>query len=334
MSRSIRKLWMATLLSLIMVIMLNGAVVYAAAAEMPGDPSAADEQEYGVLVVENLEGMGTVDVICEDMRDVFSYDYYELLIPLGKEVLIAIKPYPVYKIKSVSFGKRILKGSRGVYSIVVTEPFMTVGITYKAASNSSNGSDNNESGESTENKVHGSESSSGNKDSVSSISYDVEVTYLDTDDDKVVDIPNAREEVSGIPVEKPDSDNEISYMADSEEEMLGDAAGTEPVTAYETEPPSMEEKDTAMPVRNTEGIKSEDTDAKTEKDDLIMPSNDRTVSARKQIPENVNQEFDNSGNQEEKSVLILSNFPLYLFLVCCMILVKRKIQTKKVEIDG
>lgn len=327
MSGMMKKYCVGILLCVILSGCVNNVHVRAAEEEIRDTPVPANEQEYGILVIECVDGGGTIEISCGDMKENSNCDYYEMEIPLGEEVTITIHPYAAYELKSVKLGDNLLKSQDGQYKMIMTESYMTLLVTYGASPNDENGSDS----ESTDNKVHhsGGDEESGN--SVNSISYDVVVTYLDADNHEVTDISSVPSESSDV-VEDIVTGNEELGNIDSGVDSGNDTAGAE--IAYDTSEAKSEEADTETLVETSESIESADTDVKTEKDDTILEPTGGTVAGLGKIAVNSKEEFDNSLNTEEKSVLILSNFPLYLVLVCCMIIVKRIIWMKKVEMDG
>lgn len=331
MNRKMRKVCVRILLCVILSGCAENICVYAAEEEVSNTPVPSDGQEYGILVIECINGGGVIELSSGDFTATSNCDYYEVEVPMEKEIIITVHPKPIYEVGRVRFGNSILKPEDGRYRVIMMKPFMTLSLTYKAASNDNSGNDGSSASESVDNKVHHSDSSLEQEESVSSISYDVEVRYLETADGEVTDIASASENSSDVMVLNADVQEVSAYMAD-DEDLDNNTADTEAVYATDVIP--VEETDLEPLEKISESIESADTDVEMEKEDIILVSASGAAAGQERILVNSKEEFGGSLNAEEKSVLILSNFPLYLVLVCCMILVKRLNWMKKVEIDG
>lgn len=309
----------------------------------------------GILVLEHDRNEGTLEVVYGGERTMVSCDYSELEVPMDQTCILVVHPHAGFEIENVLANGESLKGQDEVYYIYMAEEFMAVDVNYKKTAVQNNYSDNRT--ESTLEMVQGASkdytkaegpariqrnpagSNSGN--SVSAISYDVKVIYLDGRDNPANGEPIVEE------VEHSDSDQDEAV--DGKTTVVG--KDNNPVTFKEKNQEELSKEHTEN-VKKGLIPKNENADREIEsqiqsiissssgfesKDQRFLSQNDNypkdqyrlgqivTVKENgslEEISEVFNEREKTTQTIKTKSVQIISILPLYLFLSCCMIVVR------------
>lgn len=285
--------------------------------------------------MDNQGNFGSVDLFYMDNHDIIQCDYSEYEIPMGVLCRLEIHPLSGYQVDFVKVNQNQINPENEVYEILMTESFTEISIGYVQSE---------EMQSSTRNEVFkDSRVPDSGKNSVSAISHEVKVTYLNEEkeapvsEENTVDVSgNAAvqagepERVDEIISEEIPVNEEVSKFGESAEKELEEKKMAEKEPAEKKQ--SAEETDSKKPVVLEQENKVEEAEEETEE-------MEETAAAEFQdlLPE-IEEESSKISAKEttqikKKSVLNISNLPLYLVAVCCILIVRyMKKWIKKVEV--
>ncbi len=312
--------------------------------------------EAGILVIQNEQDMGTLELICDHERQMVSCDYSELELPLEHTCIMIVHPHTGFTVESVLINGESWEGRDDVYRIGMSEALTTVQISYRKSADQNFLSDGNSSRWTTtpagvcENstksegpdKIARNPSGSNTRNSVSAISYDVKVTYLDGREDSDItgnekDDANDKAAVNG----KDDMNDKPAAKEQDIPEIEEEHAEDERITPNDEEIEGSSVISADVPIlANEYGEAAKTPEVRVQTTGFSgenLASEEKKlqeVSVKKAVGEVSAQEkrhsldFDDVGEEKTvqtiktKSVQIISILPLYLFLSCCMIIVR------------
>lgn len=311
------------------------------------DELTADYVETGICVLENHENFGIVDLSYMDNQYTIKCDYSEYEIPMWTLCRLEIHPLSGYQVEFVKVNQTPVISENGVYEILMNKDFTEISVGYVEAAETKNSLMNE--------PLKDDRIPDSGKDSVSAISREVTVTYLNdkTEDTAKEDVVSEADNVSEetVVLQENVTEEVEKTAAQAEEEAEGvDEALSEKIFANkestgasdESEKSSLEKKEPAEEKQNNETEKTKKkVDSKSEsKAEKTGAKEEKTVSE---------QTLQNSAEEEEnnekistkeatqiakKSVINISKLLLYLLIICCILLVDTEKWIKKVRYNG
>lgn len=301
------------------------------------DISTEEQAENGIVVLDNQGNFGIVDLFYMDMHDTIQCDYSEYEIPMGALCRLEIHPLSGYQVDFVKVNQNQVNSENGVYEILMTESFTEISIGYIQAEEMQN---------STRNELfkEGRIPDSG-KNSVSAISHEVKVTYLNEEkeasasEENSVDVSEAAAVQTGGP-ERVDEIVSEELPVNEEVSKFGESAEKEPEETKTVEKESAEKKSSA---EETDGKKTEDKkQAVLEQENKVKEEEEETEAQFQALSSEIEETSSKIPEKEitqikKKSVLNISNLPLYLLAVCCIVIVRymkkwiKKVRYKWIE---
>ena len=228
-----------------------GEMAYAAETEQISEDAAQQEVEpTGVLVVENDGSFGIVDVYYDDKRQVVSCDYSELEIPVEAMCVLEVCPFSGYEVEMVTVNGKIIESQDGKYCVLLEDGFIMVAVKYKKVDRSdSKGDSSNQLGRKDEehvsNQVYENDGSDKGQSSVSAISYNVKVTYLEIDSVEGDSLNSEKE--PGQSGERPGSGQAVESNSSKISQAVNDSA--EEMDAADEGMDNMKEESTTSEAR-------------------------------------------------------------------------------------
>ena len=299
------------------------------------DASTAEQVENGIVILENQGNFGSVDLIYVDNHYTIKCDYSEYEIPMGTLCRLEIHPLSGYQVDFVKVNQNPISLENEGYEILIQESFTEISIGY-VQTEEMQSSTVNETFQ--DNRIPDS-----GKNSVSAVSYEVKVTYLNTEEktngkeSNVIPEENTVEETENVVAQTKETESIDEGLAEGMP-ANEDARGFENRESTEEEAAKEELTEKKQNVVETESKKTEDkkpviveqedkAEEETEmqesvetKDPDSEPENERKFS---KIPTN------ETGQIKKKLFLNISNLPLYLMIICCILLVRYKKMDKK-----
>lgn len=301
------------------------------------DISTAEQVENGIVVLENQGNFGSVDLIYTDNHYTIKCDYSEYEIPMGALCRLEIHPLLGYQVDFVKVNQNPISLENEVYEILMQESFTEISIGY-AQTEEMQSSTVNETFQ--DNRIPDS-----GKNSVSAVSHEVKVIYLNTEEktneEKINVIPeeNTVEETENVVAQTEETEGVEENLAEgmpaNEEARDFEEENQE---STDEEPAKEELTEKKQNILETESRKTED------KKPVILEKEDK-AEEETEMQESVETKASDSapGNEQKfskitenetcqikkKSFLNISNFPLYLMIICCILLVRYKKMDKK-----
>ena len=297
------------------------------------DISIADQVENGIVILENRGNFGSVDLTYADNHYTIKCDYSEYEIPMGTLCRLEIHPLSGYQVDFVKVNQNPISLENEVYEILMQESFTEISIGY-VQTEEMQSSTVNETFQ--DNRIPDS-----GKNSVSAVSHEVKVTYLNaeekTNEEKINVIPeeNTVEETENVVAQTEETENINEGLAEG---MPANEEAREFEKTEDEEPVEEELTEKKQNVVETESKKTEnkkpvilDLEDKVEEEaqmqesvktkaSYIAPGNERKFS---KISTNETSQI------KKKSFLNISNLLLYLMIICCILLVRYKKMDKK-----
>lgn len=294
-----------------------------------------EEKEQSILVIENSAKDGRVELLYEGELYYVNSDYFELEVTQDSDLLLRIIPKPRKSVENIVANDVEIPSENGVCTLKMKEEFLFLTVSYcevktsEADEGSSLVSDNQE--------YYSAAVAGRDENYVSDITYDVTVTYLNGDAEQEEQVAGniAEKEQSLLPEVESFYENEDIKGAESNydgeetltvlvEEEAAELSISDEITktVEETEEiisePLVENNTNKIPVDNGEkAVVTKGKEAKTALSKNIDEVRSKPVVKTEENLEGIGR----------KSILFLSNLPLYLFVVCCMMLLKRFIKT-------
>lgn len=299
------------------------------------DISTADQVENGIVILENRGNFGSVDLTYADNHYTIKCDYSEYEIPMGTLCRLEIHPLSGYQVDFVKVNQNPISLENEVYEILMQESFTEISIGY-VQTEEMQSSTVNETFQ--DNRIPDS-----GKNSVSAVSHEVKVTYLNaeekTNEEKINVIPeeNTVEETENVVAQTEETENIDEGLAEG---MPANEEAREFEKTEDEEPVEEELTEKKQNVVETESKKTEN------KKPVILELEDK-VEEEAQMQESVKTKasYIAPGNErkfskistnetsqiKKKSFLNISNLLLYLMIICCILLVRYKKIDKKGE---
>lgn len=269
--------------------------------------STADYVENGILVLENRGNCAAIELRYADNHYTVQCDYSEYEIPMGTLFQLEIHPHFGYQVDFVEVNQNLVSPENGIYEILMQEGFTEISVGYVEKEDRKN---------STVNEIFkDNRITNSGKDSVSAISREITVTYLNGEEDQ----PVCGESIAEV------SEDDVVQIAESEnvEEILPEeiSVNGEENGSFE----KVEEQELPEAEQKNEEIESEQPDVlkrekepkinknTSEKTSYTTPENDKKSN---EIPAETTVEI------KKKSSLNILNFPLYLCIICCILVVR------------
>ncbi|MDO5390898.1 MAG: hypothetical protein Q4F24_07395 [Eubacteriales bacterium] len=304
------------------------------------DISTEEQAENGIVVLDNQGNFGIVDLFYMDNHDTIQCDYSEYEIPMGALCRLEIHPLSGYQVDFVKVNQNQINSENGVYEILMTESFTEISIGYIQAEEMQN---------STRNELFkDSRIPDSGKNSVSAISDEVKVTYLNEEKEASVSEENTVDVLENAAVQTggPERVDEIiseEMPVNEEVSKFGESAEKEPEEKKTVEKEPAEKKSSA---EGTDGKRTEDEKpAVLEQENKVKEAEEETEEMEKTAEAQfraLSSEIEETSSKipekeitqiKKKSVLNISYLPLYLLAVCCIIIVRyMKKWIKKVEV--
>lgn len=297
------------------------------------DISTADQVENGIVILENRGNFGSVDLTYADNHYTIKCDYSEYEIPMGTLCRLEIHPLSGYQVDFVKVNQNPISLENEVYEILMQESFTEISIGY-VQTEEMQSSTVNETFQ--DNRIPNS-----GKNSVSAVSHEVKVTYLNaeekTNEEKINVIPeeNTVEETENVVAQTEETENIDEGLAEG---MPANEEAREFEKTEDEEPVEEELTEKKQNVVETESKKTEN------KKPVILELEDK-VEEEAQMQESVKTKasYIAPGNErkfskistnetsqiKKKSFLNISNLLLYLMIICCILLVRYKKMDKK-----
>ena len=297
------------------------------------DISTADQVENGIVILENRGNFGSVDLTYADNHYTIKCDYSEYEIPMGTLCRLEIHPLSGYQVDFVKVNQNPISLENEVYEILMQESFTEISIGY-VQTEEMQSSTVNETFQ--DNRIPDS-----GKNSVSAVSHEVKVTYLNaeekTNEEKIDVIPeeNTVEETENVVAQTEETENIDEGLAEG---MPANEEAREFEKTEDEEPVEEELTEKKQNVVETESKKTEN------KKPVILELEDK-VEEESQMQESVKTKasYIAPGNErkfskistnetsqiKKKSFLNISNLLLYLMIICCILLVRYKKMDKK-----
>ena len=297
------------------------------------DISIADQVENGIVILENRGNFGSVDLTYADNHYTIKCDYSEYEIPMGTLCRLEIHPLSGYQVDFVKVNQNPISLENEVYEILMQESFTEISIGY-VQTEKMQSSTVNETFQ--DNRIPDS-----GKNSVSAVSHEVKVTYLNaeekTNEEKINVIPeeNTVEEIENVVAQTEETENIDEGLAEG---MPANEEAREFEKTEDEEPVEEELTEKKQNVVETESKKTEN------KKPVILELEDK-VEEEAQMQESVKTKasYIAPGNErkfskistnetsqiKKKSFLNISNLLLYLMIICCILLVRYKKMDKK-----
>ena len=297
------------------------------------DISTADQVENGIVILENRGNFGSVDLTYADNHYTIKCDYSEYEIPMGTLCRLEIHPLSGYQVDFVKVNQNPISLENEVYEILMQESFTEISIGY-VQTEEMQSSTVNETFQ--DNRIPDS-----GKNSVSAVSHEVKVTYLNaeekTNEEKINVIPeeNTVEETENVVAQTEETENIDEGLAEG---MPANEEAREFEKTEDEEPVEEELTEKKQNVVETESKKTEN------KKPVILELEDK-VEEEAQMQESVKTKasYIAPGNErkfskistnetsqiKKKSFLNISNLLLYLMIICCILLVRYKKMDKK-----
>ena len=297
------------------------------------DISTADQVENGIVILENRGNFGSVDLTYADNHYTIKCDYSEYEIPMGTLCRLEIHPLSGYQVDFVKVNQNPISLENEVYEILMQESFTEISIGY-VQTEKMQSSTVNETFQ--DNRIPDS-----GKNSVSAVSHEVKVTYLNaeekTNEEKINVIPeeNTVEETENVVAQTEETENIDEGLAEG---MPANEEAREFEKTEDEEPVEEELTEKKQNVVETESKKTEN------KKPVILELEDK-VEEEAQMQESVKTKasYIAPGNErkfskistnetsqiKKKSFLNISNLLLYLMIICCILLVRYKKMDKK-----
>lgn len=297
------------------------------------DISTADQVENGIVILENRGNFGSVDLTYADNHYTIKCDYSEYEIPMGTLCRLEIYPLSGYQVDFVKVNQNPISLENEVYEILMQESFTEISIGY-VQTEEMQSSTVNETFQ--DNRIPDS-----GKNSVSAVSHEVKVTYLNaeekTNEEKINVIPeeNTVEETENVVAQTEETENIDEGLAEG---MPANEEAREFEKTEDEEPVEEELTEKKQNVVETESKKTEN------KKPVILELEDK-VEEEAQMQESVKTKasYIAPGNErkfskistnetsqiKKKSFLNISNLLLYLMIICCILLVRYKKMDKK-----
>lgn len=297
------------------------------------DISTADQVENGIVILENRGNFGSVDLTYADNHYTIKCDYSEYEIPMGTLCRLEIHPLSGYQVDFVKVNQNPISLENEVYEILMQESFTEISIGY-VQTEEMQSSTVNETFQ--DNRIPDS-----GKNSVSAVSHEVKVTYLNaeekTNEEKIDVIPeeNTVEETENVVAQTEETENIDEGLAEG---MPANEEAREFEKTEDEEPVEEELTEKKQNVVETESKKTEN------KKPVILELEDK-VEEEAQMQESVKTKasYIAPGNErkfskistnetsqiKKKSFLNISNLLLYLMIICCILLVRYKKMDKK-----
>ena len=297
------------------------------------DISIADQVENGIVILENRGNFGSVDLTYADNHYTIKCDYSEYEIPMGTLCRLEIHPLSGYQVDFVKVNQNPISLENEVYEILMQESFTEISIGY-VQTEEMQSSTVNETFQ--DNRIPDS-----GKNSVSAVSHEVKVTYLNaeekTNEEKINVIPeeNTVEEIENVVAQTEETENIDEGLAEG---MPANEEAREFEKTEDEEPVEEELTEKKQNVVETESKKTEN------KKPVILELEDK-VEEEAQMQESVKTKasYIAPGNErkfskistnetsqiKKKSFLNISNLLLYLMIICCILLVRYKKMDKK-----
>lgn len=325
MRRGIKRLFISSMLLLCFAFPVKGKEI-------------ETEEHMGILVIENSASDGRIELSLGEELYHVNGDYYELEVPVGTSISLRAFSRPGRKVDTILANGIKLSHKEGECTLEMKEEFIILAFSYVerkdlgTVSGVPSGTENKE--------YHADGESSQDKISASDVTYDVKVTYLHRgevqeeavpeeiiEEDKAVlpdeiSIHNRIETVEEI-ILPSNEDEEGPVVTVSEETVEAsepyDTGNTLELSGEFPEESPLENEENKQHTRVTKISASE-------------PDNEKTASLETVKVTNSELSADPKGNSDDfskKSVLFLSNLPLYLLAVCCMMILKQFIKSDK-----
>ena len=297
------------------------------------DISIPDQVENGIVILENRGNFGSVDLTYADNHYTIKCDYSEYEIPMGTLCRLEIHPLSGYQVDFVKVNQNPISLENEVYEILMQESFTEISIGY-VQTEEMQSSTVNETFQ--DNRIPDS-----GKNSVSAVSHEVKVTYLNaeekTNEEKINVIPeeNTVEETENVVAQTEETENIDEGLAEG---MPANEEAREFEKTEDEEPVEEELTEKKQNVVETESKKTEN------KKPVILELEDK-VEEEAQMQESVKTKasYIAPGNErkfskistnetsqiKKKSFLNISNLLLYLMIICCILLVRYKKMDKK-----
>ena len=308
------------------------------------DISTADYVENGIVILENRGNFGSVDLTYADNHYTIKCDYSEYEIPMGTLCRLEIHPLSGYQVDFVKVNQNPVYAENEVYEILMMEGFIEISIGYTQTE---------EMQSSTINETFKDDRVSDRaKNSVSAVSHEVKVTYLNEEKKNVIPEENTAEVMGSAVGQAGESERVDEVLAEEmavdvneavrnfEEPAEKEVAEKEPAeeemaekkqNAEETESEKAEDKKPAVLEQENE---VEENEEETEMEESVKTEASHIVSEiegkSSKIPAKETTQI------KKKSVLNISNFPLYLLIICCILIVRymKKMDKKGRGING
>lgn len=297
------------------------------------DISIADQVENGIVILENRGNFGSVDLTYADNHYTIKCDYSEYEIPMGTLCRLEIHPLSGYQVDFVKVNQNPISLENEVYEILMQESFTEISIGY-VQTEKMQSSTVNETFQ--DNRIPDS-----GKNSVSAVSHEVKVTYLNaeekTNEEKINVIPeeNTVEEIENVVAQTEETENIDEGLAEGmpaneearefekteDEEPVEEKLTEKKQNVVETESKKTEnKKPVILELEDKVEEEAQMQESVKTKASYIAPGNERKFS---KIPENETNQI------KKKSFLNISNLLLYLMIICCILLVRYKKMDKK-----
>lgn len=299
------------------------------------DISTADQVENGIVILENRGNFGSVDLTYADNHYTIKCDYSEYEIPMGTLCRLEIHPLSGYQVNFVKVNQNPISLENEVYEILMQESFTEISIGY-VQTEEMQSSTVNETFQ--DNRIPDS-----GKNSVSAVSHEVKVTYLNaeekTNEEKINVIPeeNTVEETENVVAQTEETENIDEGLAEGmpaneeardfekteDEEPVEEKLTEKKQNIVETESKKTEnKKPVILELEDKVEEEAQMQESVKTKASYIAPGNERKFS---KISTNEMSQI------KKKSFLNISKLPLYLLIICCILLVRYKKIDKKGE---
>lgn len=297
------------------------------------DISIADQVENGIVILENRGNFGSVDLTYADNHYTIKCDYSEYEIPMGTLCRLEIHPLSGYQVDFVKVNQNPISLENEVYEILMQESFTEISIGY-VQTEKMQSSTVNETFQ--DNRIPDS-----GKNSVSAVSHEVKVTYLNaeekTNEEKINVIPeeNTVEEIENVVAQTEETENIDEGLAEGmpaneearefekteDEEPVEEKLTEKKQNVVETESKKTEnKKPVILELEDKVEEEAQMQESVKTKASYIAPGNERKFS---KISTNETSQI------KKKSFLNISNLLLYLMIICCILLVRYKKMDKK-----
>lgn len=329
-SRKIR--WIViTLASVICGLMAPSQMVFAKTSEVFLEENMREGQEdvlppmveYGILVINNHVAKGEIILETTEGNYTLAADYGEYEVPIEEECTIKIQCFSGYEVGAVVINGESFGVIDNTCRFPVESDYCEISIEYVEV-------------DIPENKIEVPKEKSGDSSAkeeegnyVMAISYDVTVTYLE-DEQAVTENPTVEETVEEDITRQESHSTKDDFVKEVQEEEKKDRIqpiSQEVKPAEITEIEITKDKDDSCIMNSPKDlVNTEKTNVK--KDDNSLSSQEKIEIKSGKMLILSKSDFTmgiptkNQPKIKEKSVLILSKFPLYLLAVCCMMLVK------------